>query len=52
MIPMNACQFMALSSGIKQVVGVTARVPGLTSAPNLVEATITPQGADPKGSFS
>jgi hypothetical protein len=51
MIPPNASQFGALSFGIKQVVGVTARVPSMTSTPNLVEANVTPQGADPKGSF-
>jgi hypothetical protein len=44
MIPMNACQFVALSSGIKQVVGVTARVPDRTSVPNIVEATMTRKG--------
>jgi hypothetical protein len=44
MIPPNACQFGALSSMIKQVVGVTARVVDRTSFPNIVEANLTRKG--------
>lgn len=36
-----ACQFPALSSGIKQAYGVEARVPDMTSPENLREAHMT-----------